>query len=198
MRTTLPARPRKPHRRAHRLRALRRLPRSRRARHPHCVRPAGHPRTARHRASPQPPRYAPQTFAPVGAASMFKAPVSTPRGLEESCSRVAAPDAPSDVDADAETLPWHLDIDPPQLRWESYVKAGYYYHLTTFATAVTLVVHSYILDPHCPGNYTIGKSGIFSCILRRLKYFYAVVVVPWRCRQGTSVNATCGTFRRFL
>jgi galactokinase len=31
--------------------------------------------------------------------------------------------------------PWHLDIDKSELRWESYVKAGYY--VCVFALFVT-------------------------------------------------------------
>jgi hypothetical protein len=32
-----------------------------------------------------------------------------------------------DVPQDAvQVAPWHLDIDKSELRWESYVKAGYY------------------------------------------------------------------------
>lgn len=36
---------------------------------------------------------------------------------------------PSDSAVHAE--PWHLEINPAELRWESYVKAGYYVRATT-------------------------------------------------------------------
>jgi galactokinase len=38
-----------------------------------------------------------------------------------------------DVPLDAvRVAPWHLDIDKSELRWESYVKAGYYMLITGY------------------------------------------------------------------
>ena len=34
---------------------------------------------------------------------------------------------------------WHLDIDPRELRWESYVKAGYYGVLERFFAGASAV-----------------------------------------------------------
>ncbi|KAH9856685.1 galactokinase gal [Lenzites betulinus] len=62
------------------------------------------------------PKYKPQHFAPM--LKMEKGP---------SASQEA--DAASNVHA--ETL-WHLEIDKRELRWESYVKAGYYGVLNRF------------------------------------------------------------------
>ena len=56
------------------------------------------------------PKYQPQSFVP-----MLKS-ASAPSAAEEA-------DAASTVHAEAS---WHLDIDKRELRWESYVKAGYY------------------------------------------------------------------------
>ena len=36
------------------------------------------------------------------------------------------------ADAHVAVKEWHLDIDPRELRWESYVKAGYYGVLERF------------------------------------------------------------------
>ena len=55
------------------------------------------------------PKYQPQTFVP-----MLK--TGGPTAAEEA-------DAANTVHAEAA---WHLDIDKRELRWESYVKAGYY------------------------------------------------------------------------
>ena len=54
------------------------------------------------------PKYPPQTFAP-----MLKSP--GPSAAEE-----------ADAAASVHVEPWQLDIDKRELRWESYVKAGYY------------------------------------------------------------------------
>ena len=40
-------------------------------------------------------------------------------------------------DADFANVRWHLDIDKTQLRWESYVKAGYYGVLERFYSPKT-------------------------------------------------------------
>lgn len=37
-------------------------------------------------------------------------------------------------DTDLSNVKWHLEIDKTQLRWESYVKAGYYGVLERFFT----------------------------------------------------------------
>ena len=55
------------------------------------------------------PKYEPQTFVP-----MLKG--AGPSAAEQA-------DAASTVHAEAS---WHLDINTRELRWDSYVKAGYY------------------------------------------------------------------------
>ena len=52
-------------------------------------------------------RYAPQAFAPM---------------LREGVKRVTLESGQEHVDVKK----WDLDMDPWELRWESYVKAGYY------------------------------------------------------------------------
>jgi hypothetical protein len=52
---------------------------------------------------------------------------------------VALEEEPSDSQVHAEQ--WHLGIDTSQLRWESYVKAGYYVCLLCFC-------HFYVIE--CP------------------------------------------------
>ena len=47
--------------------------------------------------------------------------------VEEGASHISEPPSSSHVR-------WHLDIDKTQLRWESYVKAGYYGVLERFFT----------------------------------------------------------------
>ncbi|CCM02772.1 uncharacterized protein FIBRA_04880 [Fibroporia radiculosa] len=64
------------------------------------------------------PRYVPQTFAPM----LKSAPL--PTASEER-------DAENTVHAES----WHMDIDTKELRWESYVKAGYYGVLNHFFPA---------------------------------------------------------------
>ncbi|TBU25011.1 Galactokinase [Dichomitus squalens] len=64
------------------------------------------------------PKYAPQTFAP-----MLK--TAGPSAQEEA-------DAASTVHAESA---WHLDINTRELRWESYIKAGYYGVLSRFFPA---------------------------------------------------------------
>lgn len=54
------------------------------------------------------PKYKPQVFTP-----MLKS--AGPTAAEE-----------ADASATVRAEPWHLDIDTRELRWESYVKAGYY------------------------------------------------------------------------
>ncbi|KAI0366157.1 galactokinase gal [Pilatotrama ljubarskyi] len=67
------------------------------------------------------PKYKPQSFAP-----MLKS-AQGPSAAEEA-------DAASNVHA--ETL-WHLEIDKRELRWESYVKAGYYGVLNRFFSSAS-------------------------------------------------------------
>ncbi|OSC97727.1 galactokinase gal [Trametes coccinea BRFM310] len=62
------------------------------------------------------PKYKPQSFVP-----MLKS-ANGPSAAEEA-------DAASNVHAETA---WHLDIDKRELRWESYVKAGYYGVLNRF------------------------------------------------------------------
>lgn len=64
------------------------------------------------------PRYTPQSFAPMLKP---KADQAAARAQQEQS-------AEDHVHAST----WHLDIDPRQLRWESYVKAGYYGVLQRF------------------------------------------------------------------
>lgn len=56
------------------------------------------------------PKYKPQHFVPKFNSALG------PSAAEEA-------DAASNVHAETS---WHLDIDKRELRWESYVKAGYY------------------------------------------------------------------------
>ena len=62
------------------------------------------------------PKYTPQTFAP-----MLRDAAIAEKTEESASSHVHLQN-------------WHLDIDPRQLRWESYVKAGYYGVLERFFT----------------------------------------------------------------
>ncbi|KIP05414.1 hypothetical protein PHLGIDRAFT_30927 [Phlebiopsis gigantea 11061_1 CR5-6] len=62
------------------------------------------------------PKYTPQTFAP-----MLRDAAITQNTEQSASSHVRLHQ-------------WHLDIDPRQLRWESYVKAGYYGVLERFFT----------------------------------------------------------------
>lgn len=56
------------------------------------------------------PKYTPQSFAPMLLSTASDA--STKQDQE--------------VNASVDVQSWHLDINPKELRWESYVKAGYY------------------------------------------------------------------------
>ncbi|KAI9000650.1 galactokinase gal [Trametes punicea] len=67
------------------------------------------------------PKYKPQHFIP-----MFKS-ATGPSAAEEA-------DAATNVHAEAT---WHLDIDKRELRWESYVKAGYYGVLNHFFSSTS-------------------------------------------------------------
>ncbi|GJE89761.1 galactokinase [Phanerochaete sordida] len=58
-------------------------------------------------------RYAPQAFAPMLRTALPKESVRS-------------------EEAHVHVKEWHLDIDPRELRWESYVKAGYYGVLEKF------------------------------------------------------------------
>jgi hypothetical protein len=51
-------------------------------------------------------------------------------------------DVPEDI---VHVEEWHLDIDTKQLRWESYVKAGYY--VGTFSL-VGVIIQCYIILLH--------------------------------------------------
>lgn len=68
------------------------------------------------------PKYTPQTFSPT----MFRPPSSA--GEKE---RQDQEDKVMEGAVHAEG--WHMDIDKTQLRWESYVKAGYYVSLRELA-----------------------------------------------------------------
>ncbi|KAK7682609.1 hypothetical protein QCA50_014409 [Cerrena zonata] len=62
------------------------------------------------------PKYTPQSFAPMLLSTASDA--STKQDQE--------------VNASVDVQSWHLDINPKELRWESYVKAGYYGVLNHF------------------------------------------------------------------
>ncbi|KAI0822584.1 galactokinase gal [Trametes gibbosa] len=89
------------------------------------------------------PKYKPQHFSP-----MLK--------LEQGPSAAQQADAASNVHA--QTL-WHLDIDKRELRWESYVKAGYYGVLNRFFPTPT--VHPVPVDLLVNGSVPSG-SGLSS------------------------------------
>lgn len=74
------------------------------------------------------PRYAPQTFVPMLRSTL-------------------APGAEADAAEHVHVQNWHLDIDPRQLRWESYVKAGYYGVLERFFTPAPGVASSEYVHP---------------------------------------------------
>lgn len=57
-------------------------------------------------------KYTPTSFVPIRRKSLVTA-------LEK-----AAASGPTDEEVHVEE--WHMDIDKKELRWESYVKAGYY------------------------------------------------------------------------
>ncbi|EIW57193.1 galactokinase gal [Trametes versicolor FP-101664 SS1] len=67
------------------------------------------------------PKYKPQHFVPKFNSALG------PSAAEEA-------DAASNVHAETS---WHLDIDKRELRWESYVKAGYYGVLSRFFSSTT-------------------------------------------------------------
>lgn len=58
------------------------------------------------------PRYGPQSFAPM----LKSAPIPSAEEQQEAAGAVRAES-------------WYLDINKRELRWESYVKAGYYVRL---------------------------------------------------------------------
>ncbi|KAI0661824.1 galactokinase gal [Cubamyces menziesii] len=89
------------------------------------------------------PKYQPQSFVP-----MLKS-ASAPSAAEEA-------DAASTVHAEAS---WHLDIDKRELRWESYVKAGYYGVLNRFFASNT--EHPVPVDMLVTGSVPSG-SGLSS------------------------------------
>lgn len=74
------------------------------------------------------PKYGPQTFAPVRKRTLKQGAcdfrVRRATGAYEGCS-----DAEEPTDAEVHVEEWHLDIDKRELRWESYVKAGYFVRL---------------------------------------------------------------------
>ena len=56
------------------------------------------------------PKYTPQSFAPM----LRSIPSNEVQKQDE------------EVNQSVDVQSWHLDINPKELRWESYVKAGYY------------------------------------------------------------------------
>ncbi|KAF7967965.1 hypothetical protein HWV62_32427 [Athelia sp. TMB] len=61
----------------------------------------------------------------------------------------------------ARRMSWHLDIDPKQLRWESYVKAGYYGVLNHFFAPSDNTGHPVPVDILVTGSVPAG-SGLSS------------------------------------
>lgn len=66
-------------------------------------------------------KYLPQSFAPIRRKSLATA-------LEKAAEKIGVTEEskvePTDEEVHVEE--WHMDIDKKELRWESYVKAGYY------------------------------------------------------------------------
>lgn len=98
------------------------------------------------------PKYTPQSFAPM------LRPISQKKKEEEAKEEEEAVEA-------VHVHAWHMDIDTTQLRWESYVKAGYYGVLNHFFHPTTLTsdasAHPTPVDILATGRVPAG-SGLSS------------------------------------